>query len=300
MKPLKAQNYYDLLGVARQASPEEIRSAYEISRHTFQENSLATYSLFSDQENQEILALIAKAFETLFNPESRRVYDQQLRQQEGDPPPAPPGARPVSSPRGNGASAAAPLHGVPPPPQGAGTRVRPAEAEGAHRMTPPLAERESSRPEAARPAAAGQPTVHSAAQPAASASAARSVPMPLFRMSTPPAAPAAAPAAAAKLAPVVLAPASTAARDELLKTVVRFDGSMLKRMRQILGISLEDLAERSKIRRAYLEYIEEENFQFLPAAVYVKGFVTLMATILGLPPQRVADDYMQIFRAKNP
>jgi len=74
----------------------------------------------------------------------------------------------------------------------------------------------------------------------------------------------------------------------------------LRRLRQLTGLSLEDLAERSKIRRAYLEYIEEENFQFLPAAVYVKGFVTLVASIYGLPAQRVADDYMQIFKAKRP
>jgi len=119
--------------------------------------------------------------------------------------------------------------------------------------------------------------------------------MPLFRGSSP--APAPSPAqpapAALKPGPVAQSPVSSAARDELLKTVVRFDGAILKRMRQVLGISLEDLAERTKIRRAYLEYIEEENFQFLPAPVYIKGFVTLVATVLGLPPQRVAEDYMQ-------
>jgi len=74
---------------------------------------------------------------------------------------------------------------------------------------------------------------------------------------------------------------------------------VLRKLRQMHALTLEEMAERSKIRRAYLEFIEEENFQFLPAAIYVKGFVTLMADILGLPPQRVADDYMLVFNAKR-
>lgn len=290
MKPLKAQNYYDILGVARKATPEEIRSAYEVSRHTFQENSLATYSLFSDQENQEILALIAKAFETLFNPESRRAYDALLQQQEGEPPPPLSGAHPGV--RGNGSGAPSfprAAQVVPPAPKGTGVHARP-DGDGAHRTAPSVPVKEPQRSEAPRPGAAA---------PVAPSVTARAVPMPLFRMAAPPAQPSAA-ASAPKPAPVSQALASNAARDELLKTVVRFDGSVLKRTRQLLGLSLEDLAERSKIRRAYLEYIEEENFQFLPAPVYVKGFVTLMATVLGLPPQRVADDYMQVFRAKRP
>jgi Helix-turn-helix domain/DnaJ domain len=265
MKSLKSQNYYDVLGVPRQASPEEIRSAYEISRHTFQENSLATYSLFSDQENQEILALIAKAFETLFNPESRRAYDAVLLQQEGEPPPLP--VRRTGP--GNGTGTAAPSH--------AGQTSLPGVHTAAARPRPPVAQMTPAEP--ARPA---PPT---------------GTPVPLFRTSSQPQATIT--PSGPKPAPVPDAPAPNPAKDEYVKTVVRYDGAVLKKLRLIYGMSLEDLAERSKIRRAYLEYIEEENFQFLPAAVYVKGFVTLMATIYGLPVQRVAEEYMQIFRAKK-
>ncbi|MFI5399800.1 MAG: helix-turn-helix domain-containing protein [SAR324 cluster bacterium] len=294
MNSLKSQNYYDILGVGRHASAEEIRSAYEISRHTFQENSLATYSLFSDQENREILALIAKAFETLFNPESRRAYDAVLQWQEGEPSPAAPGGRPGVP----GTQALAPpgSHGAQPggaAPQGAAARAPP-DGDAPRRTAAPTPGGEPMRHENPRPAGAAPAVPPSPA--------ARGAPAPTVSTASPgpPLAKPAAASAAHKPAPVAHAPAPGAARDELLQAGARFDGATLKRVRQSLGISLEDLAERSKIRRAYLEYIEEEDFQFLPAPVYVKGFVTLVANFLGLPAQRVADDYMQIFRAKRP
>jgi hypothetical protein len=86
---------------------------------------------------------------------------------------------------------------------------------------------------------------------------------------------------------------------EFAKGLSCFDGASLKKLRQLHGISLEELSERTKIRRAYLEYMEEEQFQFLPAAVYVKGFISIVAGILGVPPQRAAEDYMTRYRGRE-
>lgn len=296
MKSLKSQNYYDILGVTRNATPEEIRSAFEISRHTFQENSLATYSLFSDQENQEILALIAKAFETLFNPESRRAYDTALSEQEGEAPQSP---RRAPGPTGHSVAApSAPSHsttisGVVPPAAQPSTRAR-VEGDATRRAAT-----------VGPPVSASGATVGEPGRLAASAARTTALPPP----SPPGPALHGAPAstglgagvqtAAPRPAPVSEKPPPSPAREEYLKTVTRFDGPALKKLRLITGISLEEMAEKSKIRRAYLEYIEEENFQFLPAPVYVKGFVTLMANILGAPAQRAAEDYMIVVRAKK-
>ena len=84
MKPLKSQDYYEILGIARQSSQEDIRRAFEICKHTYQDDSLATYSLFSEQETREIFSLITQAYETLGNSGSRREYDSYLSRKEGN------------------------------------------------------------------------------------------------------------------------------------------------------------------------------------------------------------------------
>lgn len=50
-------------------------------------------------------------------------------------------------------------------------------------------------------------------------------------------------------------------------------GPILKRVREEKNISLEEVAEATKIRVKYLQAIESEQFELLPGAVYAKGFV---------------------------
>lgn len=50
-------------------------------------------------------------------------------------------------------------------------------------------------------------------------------------------------------------------------------GENLKKIREEAGFSLEDLAEKTKIQRKYLEYLENEEFDKLPMPVYVQGFI---------------------------
>ncbi len=234
MKSLKSQNYYEILSVSRSASPEDIRKSYEISRQTFQDNSLATYSLFTDDENQEILALISRAYETLFNPELRREYDSFLDglEREG-------AAGGDSRPRTLSRSA------PPPQPPGRVKSVTPPKPPSTPPSTPPPREARN------EPAAEGR-------QPAP------------------------------EMKPDAV--------EQYISSVSCFTGPVLQKIREMRGYSLEDIAERTKIRKTYIQYLECEQFTFLPAHVYVKGFITLIAGMLKLPAQRVADDYMNYYR----
>jgi len=223
MKSLSAQNYYEILGVSRYASREEIQRAYQLSRQTYQENSLATYSLFSDAENREILDLISQAFETLFNPDLRREYDAFLREQEGE---------------------------------GAGG--------GEERMVASVIAAREPHPAPAAAAAAAPPREH--APPVADAG---------------------------------VSEGSRRRMDELLREADGFSGHVLQRVRNVLGITLDELAQQTKIRRTYLEYLESEQFDALPAEVYVKGFVTIVANTLRLPTPQTVDEYMHRYREQK-
>jgi cytoskeletal protein RodZ len=73
-------------------------------------------------------------------------------------------------------------------------------------------------------------------------------------------------------------------------------GAELREQRQRLSLALETIAEKTKIRRAYLQAIEEERFGDLPAAVFVRGFLREYARCLGLPGEDLTRMYMKRHR----
>lgn len=58
-----------------------------------------------------------------------------------------------------------------------------------------------------------------------------------------------------------------------------------------MGIPLEAAEEKTKIRRKYLEALENEKFGLLPGRVYVKGFLKNYAKFLGLDPNMLVSSY---------
>ena len=71
-----------------------------------------------------------------------------------------------------------------------------------------------------------------------------------------------------------------------------FTGDLLRNIRLARGFELQDIAERTKISRAYLRAIEDEDFMSTPAPVYLRGFVKTLARDLKLEPEQVARTYM--------
>jgi flagellar biosynthesis protein FlhG len=76
-----------------------------------------------------------------------------------------------------------------------------------------------------------------------------------------------------------------------------WDGARLRRRRLERGIDLDQIARATKVNPTYLRFIEEENREGLPAAVYVRGFVSAYARCLGLDGPGVAADYVERFEA---
>jgi flagellar biosynthesis protein FlhG len=192
-------DFYELLDVAREASPDEIERAFRMALATWEEGSLATYSLYSDVEVAALRERIEHAFAVLSDPDARAAYDRGF----------------------------------------AGAGPRPDDA--ALPLDLELSFEEPHRPELL---AAG----------------------PVFE----------------------------AALDD---DGLPYDGAALRRSRLQRGVELDQIARVTKVNPTYLRFIEDDHFESLPAAVYVRGFVTAYARCLGLDPTRVATDYMERFEA---
>lgn len=59
-------------------------------------------------------------------------------------------------------------------------------------------------------------------------------------------------------------------------------GALLKQRREQRGVSLEDAAQHTRIRKTHLESLESNQFSDLPGQVYVTGFIRVYANYLGL------------------
>jgi cytoskeletal protein RodZ len=68
-------------------------------------------------------------------------------------------------------------------------------------------------------------------------------------------------------------------------------GEELQRLRESTGLSLEDIAEETKISRQILRSLESGDFRFLPQKVFSRNFVTQYAAVVGADPEQLADAF---------
>jgi flagellar biosynthesis protein FlhG len=83
MKRIEEQTYYEILEVSPNATPKEIQRAYERAKETFHTDSMAIYSLFSEQEINDIQTAIAEAYRVLMDEILRKSYDRSHIQKFG-------------------------------------------------------------------------------------------------------------------------------------------------------------------------------------------------------------------------
>ena len=72
-------------------------------------------------------------------------------------------------------------------------------------------------------------------------------------------------------------------------------GDRLQREREMRGITLEEIAEATKIGTRSLRALEEQDFDRLPGGIFNKGFVRAYARYLGLDEEQAVADYLAAF-----
>ncbi|GAA3406516.1 helix-turn-helix domain-containing protein [Paenibacillus hodogayensis] len=68
-------------------------------------------------------------------------------------------------------------------------------------------------------------------------------------------------------------------------------GQLLKKARLDQSISLDQLEEMTKIRKRYLEAIEDGDYKILPGSFYVRAFIKSYSEAVGLDPNEVLGLY---------
>lgn len=68
-------------------------------------------------------------------------------------------------------------------------------------------------------------------------------------------------------------------------------GEYLRRQREIKGLSLKEISDRTKIGINYLMNIEENRFDKIPGEVFTKGFLRIYASSIGLRAEEVIEKY---------
>lgn len=77
-------------------------------------------------------------------------------------------------------------------------------------------------------------------------------------------------------------------------------GASLRAAREAAGLTLADVAERTKVRPGILTAIEADDHDHLPALTYTLGFVKAYARTIGIDPDAAADRYRQELHKGEP
>ncbi|MGE3260508.1 MAG: helix-turn-helix domain-containing protein [Bacteriovoracia bacterium] len=259
------QSYYEILDVSLNANPEIIRMAYIRAKNAYNRDSLAAYSLFDREESKNILAEIEEAYTILSDSEKRRKYDES----HGI----------VSSEtvydayhRGNHAVAAFSRESMANQ-LGGGDGFQFEDDPFRKPIEKQLAEARANE----TPMRAGEPS-------------------PIERLR-------AAQENAVNPKNFQLTPRHHETNPEMEERIAglqNVNGAFLKAVREYKHVTVDEVMNIIKISKNYLNALETDDVTKLPASVFVRGFVIQYAKALKLDHEKVANAYMEFFRAKRP
>lgn len=259
-------NYYDLLEIHPDASPQEIREAYLKLKSAYSKNSVALYSLFDREQTESILEQIENAYEILSNPEKRKKYDLNHGGFRDAQPWETRSSR--SQPKGSKSRPAALAA-----PSGDEDLLVPPVTDFT-RDQPEIVKRSYAPPQEFRePNGKWHPTDDKKKE---------HIENTFVRTASVP-------------------ESNTFSNTDTevqswIEAETEWGGPFLKKIRENRRISIEEMADFTKISKTYLKSIEEENYPALPAPVFLRGFLIQIARKLRLPQEKVAAAYMTRYR----
>ncbi|MEO5968689.1 MAG: helix-turn-helix domain-containing protein [Bdellovibrionia bacterium] len=284
--------YYEILDISPDASSQEVREAYVRVKATYNRDSLVLYTLVSPEEREETLKNIEAAYAVLSDREKRKDYDENHGIQGFLDNPF---AHQQHETRGENIVS---IDRVPPMEQ---------SSEEADILIPPstdFQEATSPQPPTFNPTGltAKTPEPNPFSMPSSSSS--NELPMiPEENQAIVYAQTQYHPREGERSRTRLTSYGTRSALPQIGAELAReielegeWQGPFLKKIREAYKISIEELSNTTKISKTYLHAIEADNFTKLPAPVYVRGFITQIAKVLKLVPERVVPVYMTRFK----
>jgi cytoskeletal protein RodZ len=84
----------------------------------------------------------------------------------------------------------------------------------------------------------------------------------------------------------------------LSKTIFSAIGGQLRRQREVLGFSFEEVERHTHVRRHYLEALEEGNLEHLPSSVQARGMLSNYARFLDMDADSILLDFADGLQAR--
>ncbi len=78
-----------------------------------------------------------------------------------------------------------------------------------------------------------------------------------------------------------------------------YDGRFLEGVRRLRELSVDDLAAKTRISKRYLQAIEANGYDQLPAATFVRGYLKQIVGVLDLGDRDVVGGYMTLFHRQR-
>jgi hypothetical protein len=78
-----------------------------------------------------------------------------------------------------------------------------------------------------------------------------------------------------------------------------YDGRLLAAVRQARGLTMEAVADATKISTRYVQALETNAFDRLPSAIFVRGYLKEIARVLELEPEALAEGYLGLYQRQR-
>ena len=73
-------------------------------------------------------------------------------------------------------------------------------------------------------------------------------------------------------------------------------GAYLKSERELRGVTIDEVASKTKIHARYLHALENNQFEKLPGEVFINGFIRSMAKVIGADENELLSVYSDIIK----